>query len=560
MAGGEVRRSPLVLAAGLLCLRAQADDVAGAPAKPLTPGSVALLVEHGSEPATRDVWAAALKDPRPEVRAAAARVIDISGAPGLSENLKRALVVEDYQEPASEEMLALSALDGEGARDALLSAAKRMGSPGALAAATALARVLGPAALSSLPALRAAGLKDYAAFFGWATRQGTKGLTAAGSVALRDRDAVEWQAVLGIARKPGASLDPGVILASLGDLEDGLRGATWWHLALVKTRGGKLDARVEATLSQALDEKRPTDPRIGLPIELLSRLLGRRPVMQNDWIAALGSEQARAPFARELAGEPRLLAQLERDELEALSAAVLGDSRALGHWLEKGARQEAVGPPADAVRTVGGLPRGFVAGVLESAGCDPQKAHGLGAAQVTYGADGRPQQVGVMTQGPGGPLGQPPACEEAARVLLATALRGEPRPTARETLLLVLESDSLGCLAEEPPVEPLHVGNETPAEPVRDRDPARIKEPRKIKNVNPVYPRHAKEAWIHGTVVLDATISPTGCVKSVEVAQSVPGLDVEAIRAVAQWRYTPTLLNGSAVPVIMTVTVNFQLR
>ena len=30
-------------------------------------------------------------------------------------------------------------------------------------------------------------------------------------------------------------------------------------------------------------------------------------------------------------------------------------------------------------------------------------------------------------------------------------------------------------------------------------------------------------------------------------------------RPVRQWRFTPTLLNGQPVPVVMTVTVNFQL-
>ena len=37
-------------------------------------------------------------------------------------------------------------------------------------------------------------------------------------------------------------------------------------------------------------------------------------------------------------------------------------------------------------------------------------------------------------------------------------------------------------------------------------------------------------------------------------------LDEAAVDAVRQWEYTPTLLNGVPVPVIMTVTVNFQLR
>jgi protein TonB len=37
-------------------------------------------------------------------------------------------------------------------------------------------------------------------------------------------------------------------------------------------------------------------------------------------------------------------------------------------------------------------------------------------------------------------------------------------------------------------------------------------------------------------------------------------LDVAAIDAVRQWEYTPTLLNGTPVPVIMTVTVTFRLH
>jgi protein TonB len=36
-------------------------------------------------------------------------------------------------------------------------------------------------------------------------------------------------------------------------------------------------------------------------------------------------------------------------------------------------------------------------------------------------------------------------------------------------------------------------------------------------------------------------------------------LDQSAVDAVRQWEYTPTLLNGVPVPVIMTVTVTFNL-
>ena len=45
----------------------------------------------------------------------------------------------------------------------------------------------------------------------------------------------------------------------------------------------------------------------------------------------------------------------------------------------------------------------------------------------------------------------------------------------------------------------------------------------------------------------------------VKVLRGLPLLDQAAIEAVRQWVYTPTLLNGVPVPVIMTVTVNFKL-
>lgn len=41
---------------------------------------------------------------------------------------------------------------------------------------------------------------------------------------------------------------------------------------------------------------------------------------------------------------------------------------------------------------------------------------------------------------------------------------------------------------------------------------------------------------------------------------SIRLLDDAAIEAVRQWRFSPTLLNGEAVPIIMTATVAFNLN
>ena len=61
-------------------------------------------------------------------------------------------------------------------------------------------------------------------------------------------------------------------------------------------------------------------------------------------------------------------------------------------------------------------------------------------------------------------------------------------------------------------------------------------------------------------MIIEATISPHGQGADARVLRSIPLLDQAALDAVRQWEYSPTLLNGVPVPVIMTVTVNFTLQ
>jgi len=84
-----------------------------------------------------------------------------------------------------------------------------------------------------------------------------------------------------------------------------------------------------------------------------------------------------------------------------------------------------------------------------------------------------------------------------------------------------------------------------------------IRPPTKVKDVTPVYPEIAKAARVSGPVVIEATIGADGKVIDTKVVRSIPLLDQAAIDAVQQWEYTPPLLNGAPVPVLMTVTINF---
>jgi protein TonB len=68
------------------------------------------------------------------------------------------------------------------------------------------------------------------------------------------------------------------------------------------------------------------------------------------------------------------------------------------------------------------------------------------------------------------------------------------------------------------------------------------------------------EARIQGDVILECTLNPAGQVVHVRVLRGIPVIDQAAIEAVRKRLYSPTFLNGVAVPVAMTVTVPFRLR
>lgn len=84
-----------------------------------------------------------------------------------------------------------------------------------------------------------------------------------------------------------------------------------------------------------------------------------------------------------------------------------------------------------------------------------------------------------------------------------------------------------------------------------------ISEPKKVIDASPVYPDLARSARLAGKVILEVVIGPDGKVQSVKILQSVPALDEAAVAAVKRWVFEPTILNGVAVPVLMTVSLKF---
>lgn len=106
----------------------------------------------------------------------------------------------------------------------------------------------------------------------------------------------------------------------------------------------------------------------------------------------------------------------------------------------------------------------------------------------------------------------------------------------------------------------LVIADPPPPPPPILRVGGKVREPKKIHDVTPVYPAIAIAARKEGVVILEALLDERGHVAQLKVLKSEPLLDGAALEAVRRWRYTPTMLNNEPVPILMTITVRFSLR
>ena len=158
------------------------------------------------------------------------------------------------------------------------------------------------------------------------------------------------------------------------------------------------------------------------------------------------------------------------------------------------------------------------------------------------------------------------ASPEAAPIRPADHISDTPAATVAGPIVQGLGNDfgaadglPEGLGTEPAPVVALPAPPPPPTPPKIYRTGGTIREPRKIYDVAPVYPEIARAARVEGLVILEATIDERGVVTGAQVLRSVPLLDGAALAALRQWRYTPTLLNGIPVRVLMTVTFRFSL-
>lgn len=77
--------------------------------------------------------------------------------------------------------------------------------------------------------------------------------------------------------------------------------------------------------------------------------------------------------------------------------------------------------------------------------------------------------------------------------------------------------------------------------------------------VEPDYPEEARERQLQGAVVLDIHIGQDGAVQDAKLVSGEPLLADAAMAAVKQWRFRPRIIDGAAVEMQTTVTLNFRL-
>ena len=99
-----------------------------------------------------------------------------------------------------------------------------------------------------------------------------------------------------------------------------------------------------------------------------------------------------------------------------------------------------------------------------------------------------------------------------------------------------------------------------PATPKLIRVGGNVQAAKVISAPTPAYPVLAKEAHVGGVVALDAVIGTDGHIENLKVISGSPLLIEAAMKAVKQWTYKPTILNGQPIKIETQILVTFQLN
>ena len=95
---------------------------------------------------------------------------------------------------------------------------------------------------------------------------------------------------------------------------------------------------------------------------------------------------------------------------------------------------------------------------------------------------------------------------------------------------------------------------------------SQAKKPKRLRYVRPEYPEVPTGTVGSGTWLGEALIGPDGEVHTVSVLRDLkfkpplPAFSRAISDSILKWRYAPTTVDGKAVPVCMTISVNINWR
>ena len=106
-------------------------------------------------------------------------------------------------------------------------------------------------------------------------------------------------------------------------------------------------------------------------------------------------------------------------------------------------------------------------------------------------------------------------------------------------------------------------GSQWPVDQVVPAGTPGVTPPRLIKEVKPTYPSAAMRARVQGVVVLECIVEPDGSVGPARILRSldtVYGLDEEALKTIAKWRFAPAKRDGTPVRTAVKIEMAFTIR
>lgn len=547
----------LVLA-GLVTIEAgQATSSGDAP--PLTPGAVALIASNLT-PDNLQRLRAALTHDDPVVRALAARAAAVVRLRTAAEALTVALEREDVPPVAVEQIRALLRVDPAGRRDSVERHLAR-GGPSAAGVYLEWVRRQDPGTLPEhIDRLGRALAREEVTRLVPALFAAVEQLDPE----LRPRVLRSWLAVsaenpaVGVAhpwRSALAALPPAVLPTEAAIISEALassdsdirRETVWWTVEILASGDSAPEpvltaVRTPARASESADTSNDWE---SFGRELVARHAGAPPVDRAGIVTRHGNRH------RADAESAVLLGVLTPGEQRALRDALGGKAV---DAVQNRATDTRAKPPGLAIPDVFMWPR-VLETLLASVDCRVTRTPRLGAVGIEVAADGSIARLFVDH----GSLAE--QCRQALTALAHLALpeRGFGDRIGISWLLLPVFDEYVACV-NEAAADAWRTASTPSSRGAAARHADAVVRPVKTRHVNPDYPSLAQRDGIQGVVVVESTISRTGCVATARVTGSVHrALDAAAVAAILRWRFLPSRIGADPVPVIMTVTVNFTL-